>query len=100
MNQPTKQTSTLAVVSLIAGCVSLIFGIFAAIPAIICGHLALGEIKKQPEKDGKGLAMAGLIIGYVVTVLSVLIIVLFLIFFLFAGVAVESHHMLAPPAAQ
>jgi hypothetical protein len=38
---------------------------FAAIAGIVCGHLALSRIKANPELQGHGLAMAGLIIGYV-----------------------------------
>jgi len=40
-------------------------GFIVAIPAIICGHLALSNIGKKPHLQGKGLAIAGLIIGYV-----------------------------------
>jgi len=40
-------------------------GVFLAIPAVVCGHMALSNIKKRPQLGGKGLAIAGLIIGYV-----------------------------------
>jgi len=52
---------------------SLVFGIIggspalsiASIPAIILGHLALHKIKKDPNAyTGKGLAIAGLVLGY------------------------------------
>jgi len=52
---------------------SLVFGIIggcsafstASIVAIICGHLALHKIKKDPNLyTGKGLAKVGLILGY------------------------------------
>lgn len=37
----------------------------ATIPAIICGHLALSRMKKNPQEfGGKGMALAGLILGY------------------------------------
>jgi len=35
----------------------------SAIGGIICGHLALGAIKRNGT-GGKGLAIAGLVIGY------------------------------------
>jgi len=54
-------TSRLAIASLIS---SLIVP-FGCIPAVICGHVALGRIKKEPALQGRGLALAGLIIGYV-----------------------------------
>lgn len=55
-------TSGLAIASLVF---SLIVP-FGCIPAVICGHLALGRIKKEPALQGRRLALAGLIIGYVV----------------------------------
>ena len=54
-------TSGLAIASLVC---SLIVP-FGCIPAVICGHVALGRIKKEPALQGRGLALAGLIIGYV-----------------------------------
>ena len=37
----------------------------ATIPAVICGHLALSRMKKNPQAyGGKGIAIAGLILGY------------------------------------
>lgn len=51
-------TNTLAVVSLITA----ILGI--SIVAVITGHIALSKLKTSGEQ-GKGLAIAGLVIGYV-----------------------------------
>jgi cell division septation protein DedD len=64
-------TSKLALWSLIAGCLSLICGIFASIPAIVMGHMSLSEIKKNPGMQGRGMALAGTIIGYIFTALIV-----------------------------
>ncbi len=60
-SQPVR-TSGLAIASLIF---SLVVPI-GCIPAVICGHLALGKVKKEPAVQGRGLALAGLIIGYAV----------------------------------
>ena len=49
---------TLALVSLILSILGL------NVPAIICGHVARSRIKKNPLLTGKGMALAGLIIGY------------------------------------
>ena len=65
-------TSKLAIWSLVCGCLSLLCGIFASIPAIILGHMSLSEIKKAPATQGKGMAIAGLILGYVFTTLIVI----------------------------
>ena len=56
----------LATASLVLGISSIIF-ILTAIPAVICGHIALSKIKKSQGKlGGKGIALAGLITGYVI----------------------------------
>ncbi len=60
------QTSTLAIISLIAGIAGWV-GILGIGPivAIICGHMAKNEIKKNMGRvTGNGLATAGLILGY------------------------------------
>ena len=33
--------------------------------AVICGHLALASIRRHPHLDGLGLALAGVICGYI-----------------------------------
>ena len=69
MNEVVKvaRTSALAVWSLILGILSLLcFGIFAGIPAIICGHMGRSRIKQsQGTLVGGGMALAGLIMGYI-----------------------------------
>jgi hypothetical protein len=66
-----QEPSKLAIWALVCGCLTLLCGLLASIPAIILGHLALGEIKKNPNRTGRGMALAGLIIGYVMTLLSI-----------------------------
>lgn len=60
------QTSTLAIVSLVAGILTwLIVPVLGAIAAIVTGHMARNEIRKSPEPlTGNGLATAGLVLGY------------------------------------
>jgi competence protein ComGC len=53
--------------------------LFAGIPAVICGHLASGRIKRSGGLlDGQGLALAGIITGYISIGLSLLVIPLML----------------------
>lgn len=60
-----SQTSTLAIWSLVLGILALPSVGLAAIPAVICGHIALGNIKKSAgTQTGGGMAIAGLIMGY------------------------------------
>jgi competence protein ComGC len=60
------KTSALSIWSLVLGILSLLcFTIFAAIPGVICGHKALSRINRSGGTlGGKGLAIAGLITGY------------------------------------
>lgn len=76
---PLAPVNTLSIVALIGGILFNIVG-------IICGHIALGQIKRSGER-GRGLALAGTIIGYVSLVGTVLA-TIFL--FVFAGLAVTA----------
>jgi len=81
------QTSGLAIASLVCGVLGIIScGILAVLtflPAVICGHMALGQIGKSAGRiKGSGLAIAGLVTGYVQALFAVLTIVSIL-----AGVA-------------
>jgi hypothetical protein len=67
---PQRKTEQLAVLSLIFSILGLFgfccgFFLMAGIAGIVCGHIALSRIKANPELEGHGLAMAGVIIGYV-----------------------------------
>ncbi len=73
-NLKPARTSGLAIASLV---LSLVIPI-GCIPAIICGHIALRKIEKNAMIQGRGLALAGLIIGYVVLGLFIVPIMLFL----------------------
>lgn len=57
-------TNSLAIVALVS---SLVF----APLGIIFGHISLSQIKRTGEQ-GRGMALAGLVIGYVVTVLAII----------------------------
>lgn len=64
---PVPQTDNkLAVWSLVLGVLAIIpCSILAGIPAVITGHIALNRAGKSPtEYGGKGLAVAGLVMGY------------------------------------
>jgi len=80
------QTSGLAVASLVFSLV----GPIGSIPAIVCGHIALRKIRKEVAVKGRGLALAGLIIGYAVLGLSIAITAPFL---MFISARVDSQHI-------
>jgi competence protein ComGC len=73
------KTSALAIWSLVLGILGLVLlmaclGVLFAIPGVICGHLAYSRIKRSSGAlAGQGMALAGLITGYVSIGLSVFI---------------------------
>ena len=67
---PQRKNEQLAVLSLIfslLGICGFCCGLFlaSAVAGIVCGHIALSRIKANPELEGRNLAVAGLVIGYV-----------------------------------
>lgn len=93
--RPVTSTSSLAIVSLVFGILTwCLLPFFGSIVAIICGHLARGEIRRSPvdtRMEGDGMAVAGLVLGYVNLALCLLGIVL-LIGMLFFGFAMAGWH--------
>ena len=67
MSSEPPQTDGKAIGSLICGIASVtIFSILAGIPAIILGHISRSDIRKSAGRlKGEGLALAGLIMGYI-----------------------------------
>lgn len=85
-----RPTSGLAITSLVCGIVSLLFSwlflpALASIAAVITGHMALKKTKNDPTVGGRGVAFAGLILGYVVLGIGVLTIAISLISLLAFG---------------
>ncbi len=78
-----RQTSTLAIVSLVSGILGwTLLPFLGSIAAIITGHLARSEIRAHPERlEGDGLALAGLVMGWLSVALWVLGILVFVLFF-------------------
>ncbi len=66
---PQKKTEQLAVLSLIFSALGVFgfccgFFLMAGIAGVVCGHIALSRIKANPELEGHGLALTGVILGY------------------------------------
>ncbi len=72
--QPAPRTAPAAIWSLALAVLSFTCGwLFTAIPAVICGHLARSRIRKSGGAlGGKGIATAGLILGYIALTLGVM----------------------------
>jgi peptidyl-prolyl cis-trans isomerase B (cyclophilin B) len=85
---PQRPTNSLAIVSLV--CAFL----FAPL-GIIFGHMSLSQIRKTGE-EGRGLAIAGLVVSYVITVLAVVVVVLSVLFVVQVARDLESLDGLSP----
>ncbi len=83
MNIPARQTSTMAIVSLVCGILGWVaLPIISSIIAIITGHMARSEIRSDPLRfEGDGLALAGLILGYAMLALCLLVLLAVMLFF-------------------
>ncbi len=83
MNAPIRQTSTLAVVSLVFGILGwTLLPFLGSLVAVVCGHMARGEIRRaQGGLEGDGMAVAGLVLGYIVIGLSLLAVLALILFF-------------------
>lgn len=68
-----QKTNDLAVASIVCGGLGFMTGI-TAIPAIITGHMALSKIRQTGE-DGRGLAVAGLAMGYTIVAGGLLMVI-------------------------
>ena len=86
-NSAARQTSTTAVISLISGILGwTALPWIGSIVAIITGHMARAEIRRNPETmEGDGLAIGGLVLGWAMVALSIL--GLMLVILLFGGIA-------------
>lgn len=89
--QPPKANS-LAVASLVCGILEIFFG-FTAIPAVILGHKALRQIRETGE-PGRGMAKAGLVLGWTAIGIFVLLTALLVI----GAVAMTTRTGQAAPA--
>lgn len=76
---PGTQKNWMGITALVLSLASLIVG-FSAIGGIIFGHLSVAAAKRG-EADNGGLGRAGLILGYIFTIIGILGIVAFFLFF-------------------
>lgn len=88
MNMMNPTTSNYSIASLVLGIVSLVSClVILGIPAVIFGHMALHQIANSPiPMVGRGLAISGLVCGYLGTLITLLGVGLFVF-----GIA-SSHH--------
>jgi Domain of unknown function (DUF4190)/Domain of unknown function (DUF1707) len=71
---PAQKTNSLAITSMICGIAQFMFGPLATIPAVVCGHMARHQIRRTGEQ-GAGMALAGLILGWIGVAFTVLVVI-------------------------
>lgn len=85
-----RPTSGLAITSLICGIAGVvlvwaIIPVLASIAAVITGHMALGQTRRDPAVGGRGMAITGLILGYATIAIAAFTLIGIIISFLFVG---------------
>jgi hypothetical protein len=80
---PVAPTSGVAIASMVCGILAVLFCVYGGLfglPAVICGHLAISQIKSSPlPVAGRGMAISGLVMGYLGIGMSVASIVFLVI---------------------
>ncbi len=82
-----RPTSNAAIVSLVFGLLGwLILPLIGALVAVITGHIARGDIKRaNGQMEGDGMAIAGLVLGYLWIGLCILVVAA--VFLFLGGIA-------------
>ena len=89
--QPTPQVNPLAVGSLVVSIASVVF--CCGLPGIagaIMGHTARKQIRQQPNQTGEGLALGGIIVGWVAFALSLAVVIFYVVLIVIFGVFADS----------
>lgn len=83
MNTVARPTSSLAVVSLVFGILGwTVLPAVGAVVAVITGHMARAEIRRSAgQLEGDGMAVAGLVLGWLMIGLAIAAVLAFILFF-------------------
>ncbi len=82
MRDAPAETAPLAIVSLVFGILGWVaLPVIGAVIAVVTGHIARGQVRDaRGDLHGDGLAMVGLVLGYLSLALVLFSVMLFLIF--------------------
>lgn len=83
MAQRVMPTNGMAIASMVLGICSFVLGsmVLTGLPAVICGHIARRQIRESSHPmGGDGMAMAGLILGYMAIIFTVGLVGFFVFF--------------------
>ena len=81
-NQPPQQqkTNTFAIVAFVQGILSVFLNsvlfFIPSVMAIVFGCISLSQLKQNPDQKGKGMAVAGLVLGIVFLILTIVLTIL------------------------
>ena len=82
-----RATNAMAIWSLATGIASwIVCPIVGSIVAVVTGHIARSQIRRTGE-EGAGMALAGLILGYVHLAVAAIVLVILVIVLIVAGIA-------------
>lgn len=87
-----RPASGLSVTSLVTGIAGIVLSwtfvmLLASIAAVITGHMALIQLRRSPTVGGRGMAIAGLILGYVgVAIIAFSVLIGIFSFFFIGGI--------------
>ena len=78
-----RTTSPMAIISLVSGILGwTLLPLLGSIVAVVTGHMARSEIRRAPDRlEGDGLAVGGLVLGYVAIMMAILAVFAFILFF-------------------
>ena len=86
----SNQTDGLSIASLVCGIIGFLcypLGLFLGLAAVICGHISRKRLFEQTgSKEGGGLALAGVILGYIAMTIGLAILAFYLVVMI-SGVA-------------
>jgi hypothetical protein len=80
--QPARRTNGLAVAALVLGIAEIWTMGLTALPALICGHIARGQLRERDE-NGAAMATTGIVLGWLAVAAWVV--------FILAGLAAFAH---------
>ncbi|MGH8063258.1 MAG: DUF4190 domain-containing protein [Pseudoxanthomonas sp.] len=82
MNVSVRQNSSLAIISLVAGILGwTLMPFLGSLVAIVTGHMARKEIRRDPTLDGDVMAVIGLVLGWASVIVWIVGILMFVLFF-------------------
>lgn len=93
MSPAPAPASGMAITSLVMGILGwTALPLLGSLIAVVTGHLAIGQVRREPYRyGGKGMAIAGLILGYAAVVLAALAAIIAVAVVAFFAAVISQH---------